>query len=152
MAPPPRPKPVPVPTPTTQPYWDGTARGELMIQRCVTTGRYFTYPRRLSPYVVGGEVEWVRASGKGTLHSYVVSHLPGPGYKDEVPYVIAVVELDEGPRVMSNIVGVDPTPNSLPLGLPVRAVFEPRGDLAIVQFTPEEGAVHADQTNGEARA
>ncbi|MGV9868803.1 Zn-ribbon domain-containing OB-fold protein [Rhodococcus koreensis] len=128
-------KPVPIPTPTTQPYWDGTARGELLIQRCVTTGRFFTYPRRFSPYVVNGDVEWVKASGRATLYSYVINHLPGPGYADEVPYVIGIVELEEGPRVLANILGVPPEPSALSIGMPLRAVFEPRGDLTVVQFT-----------------
>lgn len=133
-------KPVPTPTPTTQPFWDGTARGELWIQRCVTTGRCFTYPRRFSPYVVNGEVEWVRASGKGRLYSYVINHLPGPGYADEVPYVIAIIELEEGPRMLANLHDVEPRPEALELDMPVRATFEPRGDLAIVQFVPDRPA------------
>jgi uncharacterized protein len=136
--PPVRGKPVPTATPTTQPYWDGTSRHELMIQRCVTTGRTFTYPRRFSPYIVGGAVEWVRASGRGRLHSYVINHLPGPGYKDEVPYVIGIVELDEGPHVLSNIIGVEPTPEALAIDMPLVAVWEERGDVTIVQFRPEE--------------
>ncbi|WP_127817822.1 Zn-ribbon domain-containing OB-fold protein [Microbacterium sp. CPCC 204701] len=138
MVAPAKPKPVPVPTPTTVPYWEGTARGELWIQRCVTTGAYFTYPRRFSPYVVNGEVEWVRASGRGTLYSYVVNYLPGPGYADEVPYVIAIVELEEGPRVLANLHELDPDPAALSIGMPLRAVFEPRGGLSIVQFVPDE--------------
>lgn len=139
MAAPPRPKPIPLPTPTTQPYWDGTARGELRVQRCVTTGRLFAYPRRFSPFVVGGEVEWVPVSGRGTLYSYVINHLPGPGYADEVPYVIAIVELEEGPRMLANLLEVEPTPEAVTIGMPLRAVFEPRGDLTIVQFVPDAG-------------
>lgn len=128
---------MPVPTPTTQPYWDGTAVGELRIQRCVTTGKVFSYPRRFSPYVVGGAVEWVTASGRGRLYSYVINHLPGPGYAGETPYVIAIVELAEGPRVLANLLEVDPVPENLTLGMPLEAVFEPRGDVTIVQFRPE---------------
>ena len=130
-------KPVPVPTPTTQPYWDGTARQELLIQRCVTTGKTFTYPRRYSPFAVGGEVEWVKACGRGRLYSFVINHLPGPGYQDEVPYVIAIVELEEGPRVLANLVDVEPEPQALTIGMPLEAVFEPRGDQTIIQFRPE---------------
>lgn len=146
MASPQRPKPIPTPTPTTQPYWDGTARGELLIQRCVTTGRFFTYPRRFSPYVVNGEVEWVPASGKGSLYSYVINHLPGPGYAGEVPYVIATVELEEGPRVLANIINIDPSPEKLILDMPLQAVFEPRGDLSIVQFAPAESAEEEEKS------
>lgn len=127
-------KPVPTPTPTTQPFWDGTARHELMVQRCVTTGKVFTYPRRFSPYVVGGQVEWVQASGRGTLHSYVISHLPAAGY--EPPYVIALVELEEGPRVVANLVDVDPVPGALPLDMELEATYEQRDDLSVLQFRP----------------
>jgi len=129
------PKPVPVPTPTTQAYWDGTAAGELRVQRCVTTGKLFSYPRRFSPYVVGGSVEWVTVSGTGSLYSYVISHLPGPGYKDEVPYVIAIVELAEqdGLRVAANI--VDCEPDSVTSGMPVHARPE-RGAGGAPLFAP----------------
>jgi uncharacterized protein len=130
------PKPVPVPTPTTQAYWDGTAAGELRVQRCVTTGKLFSYPRRFSPYVVGGPVEWVTVSGTGSLYSYVISHLPGPGYKDEVPYVIAIVELTEGPRVMANLLEVDAVPEALTIGMPLEAIYQTRGSVTIAQFRP----------------
>lgn len=133
-------KPVPAPTPTTQPYWDGAKQNELLIQRCVTTGKSFTYPRRFSPFVVGGGVEWVKASGRGTLYSYVINYLPGPGYKEDVPYVIAVVSLEEGPRVLANIVGVEPLAENLPLDMPLVVDFEPRGELNVAQFRPEERA------------
>lgn len=129
-------KPVPTPTPTTQPFWDGTEQHRLRIQRCVTTGKVFTYPRRHSPYVVGGQVEWVEASGRGTLHSYVITHIPAPGYEDEIPYVIALVELEEGPRVVANLVDVKPTPERLPLDMPVEATYERRGELTVLQFRP----------------
>ncbi|MFK0156622.1 Zn-ribbon domain-containing OB-fold protein [Streptomyces sp. NPDC090499] len=140
MPAPPRTKPVPIATPVTQEYWEATARHELLIQRCVTTGKTFTYPRRYSPYVVGGEVEWVRASGRGRLYSYVINNLPGPGYQDETPYVIAIVELAEGPRVLANLVDIEPTPGALRIDMPLEAVFEPRGELTIVQFRPEVSA------------
>lgn len=133
-------KPVPSPTPSTRPYWDGTARHELWIQQCVTTGKVFTYPRRFSPFVVGGEVAWVQASGRGRLYSYVINHFAGPGYKDEVPYVIAIVELEEGPRVIANLRGVEPVPDRLTLGMALEAVYEERESLTIVQFRPEEAS------------
>lgn len=129
-------KPVPTPTPTTQPFWDGTAEHKLRIQRCVTTGRVFTYPRRFSPYVVGGAVEWIDASGLGTLYSYVINHVPAEGYRDEVPYVVALIELAEGPRVLTNLVEVEPRPERLPIGMAVEATYEPRQHLTVLQFRP----------------
>ena len=90
-------KPVPVPTPETQPFWDGCAAGELRIQRCADCGRPYFYPRPVCPACGSRNVEWFTASGRATLYSYVINHRPAPGFEDDAPYAIAVVELDEGP-------------------------------------------------------
>jgi uncharacterized protein len=79
-------------------------------------------------------VEVVRASGKGTLSSFVINHRAAPGFT--APYVIAVVELDEGPRLLTNLVEVQPDPDALPLDLPVEVVFETVGDAALPVFRP----------------
>lgn len=131
-----RPLPVPEPTPETQRYWDGAAAGELWIQRCVTTGKYFFYPGPYSPFVTGGPVEWVRASGRATLYSYNIVHRPAPGFEDRAPYALAVVELEEGPRMMTNIVGVENTPENLLLDMQLQVTFEERGGFALPVFEP----------------
>ena len=77
-------------------------------------------------------------SGRATLVSYVVNHRPIPA--SDTPVVIALVQLEEGPQLMSNIVGVEPEPENLPLRMPLRVTFEQRGDHAIPMFTPAEGA------------
>jgi uncharacterized OB-fold protein len=139
--PPARPAPskaVPRPTPDTRPFWDGAAAGELRIQRCDGCGRHFFYPRPACPHCGSGDVAWVTATGRATLHSYVINHRPAPGFEDEAPYVIAIVELEEGVRMMSNLVGVPADPEHLPLDLPLRVVFEPRGDVRLPLFTPAE--------------
>ncbi|MGQ4599064.1 OB-fold domain-containing protein [Nocardia sp. R6R-6] len=128
--------PLPEPTPETQRYWDGAAAGELWIQRCVTTGRYFFYPRVYSPFVTGGAVEWVRASGNATLYSYNILQRPAPGFEDRAPYALAVVELAEGPRMMTNIVGIENTPENLVLDMPLRVTFEQRDGMALPVFEP----------------
>lgn len=128
--------PLPEPTPETQRYWDGALAGELWIQRCVTTGRNFFYPRAYSPFVTGGPVEWVKASGKATLYSYNIVHRPAPGFQDRAPYALAVVQLEEGPRMMTNIVGVENTPENLVLDMPLQVTFERRGDMALPVFEP----------------
>lgn len=129
-------KPVPQPTPETQPYWDGAARGELMIQRCLTTGQFFLYPRTYSPFVTGGAVEWVRACGQGSLYSYNIVTRPAPGFEDRAPYALAVVELAEGPRLMTNIVGVDNTPENLVLDMALQVTFEERDGFCLPMFEP----------------
>jgi uncharacterized OB-fold protein len=135
---PPRGKAVPVPTPETQPYWDGCAAGELRIQRCVDCGRPYFSPRPICPSCGSGNVEWFTASGRATLYSYVINHRPAPGFEADVPYAIAVVQLAEGPRLMTSLVGVDPSPKALLLDMPLRVAFEQRGDVSLPVFTPAE--------------
>ncbi|TQS45171.1 Zn-ribbon domain-containing OB-fold protein [Cryptosporangium phraense] len=130
--------PLPEPTPDTQRYWDGAAAGELWIQRCLSTGRFFFYPRHSSPFVIGGAVEWIRASGRAHLYSYNIVHRPAPAFADRGPYALAVVELEEGPRMMTNIVGVANTPENLQLDMPLEVAFEARGELALPVFRPAE--------------
>jgi hypothetical protein len=132
LAPPTR--PVPVPTPETQHFWAGTARGQLLLQRCRGCATTYFPPQPFCPGCLGDDVEVVAASGRGSLHSYVINHRAAPGF--ESPYVIAVVELDEGPRLLSNLVDVAPEPEALPLDLPLEVVFEPVGDVALPQFRP----------------
>lgn len=129
-------RPLPEPTPETQRFWDGAAAHELWIQRCVKTGRYFFYPRRYSPFVTGGPVEWVQASGNAILYSYNILHRPAPGFADRGPYALAVVELAEGPRMMTNIVGIANTPENLVLDMPLRVAFEDVGSFVLPVFTP----------------
>lgn len=73
-------------------------------------------------------------SGRGVLHTYVVNHRPAPGF--EGPYAIAVVQLDEGPRMMSNVVGIENTPDNLELDMPLQVTFEARGDMMLPVFEP----------------
>jgi uncharacterized OB-fold protein len=133
---PPRGKAVPVPTPETQPYWDGAAAGELRIQRCADCGEAYFYPRPICPSCGSFNVEWFTASGDATLYSYVINHRPAPGFEDEAPYAIAVVQLAEGPRMMTSLVGVPATPEALVLDMPLRVTFEQRGDVSLPVFTP----------------
>lgn len=126
----------PSPTPETAPYWEGTALGELRLQRCRACATAFFYPRTSCPRCGTTDVVWERASGRGRLHTYVISHRAAPGYEDEVPYAIAVVELDEGPRMMSNIVGIDNTPESLVLDMALQVEFQARGEVSVPVFRP----------------
>ena len=133
-------KPVPVPTPETQPFWDGCAAGELRIQRCADCGRPYFYPRPVCPACGSRNVEWFTASGRATLYSYVINHRPAPGFEDDAPYAIAVVELDEGPRMMTSIAGLPATPEALQLDMPLQVRFEQRGDVSLPVFGPLEPA------------
>jgi uncharacterized OB-fold protein len=127
-------RPLPVSTPETAHFWEGTALGELRLQRCrACTTTYFP-PQPFCPACSSDDVEIVRASGLGSLHSYVINHRAAPGF--DAPYVIAVVELDEGPRLLTNLVDVDPEPDALPLDLPVEVVYESVGETTLPMFRP----------------
>lgn len=132
-------KPVPFPTPETAPYWEAANRGELLIQRCNACGRAFFYPRSACPNCSSADVDWIRASGRARLHTYVINHRPAAGFEDDAPYAIAVVELEEGPRMMTNIVGVPNTPEHLELDMPLEVRFDARGEQMVPVFTPATG-------------
>jgi uncharacterized OB-fold protein len=127
-------RPLPSPTPETAHFWEGTSRGELRLQRCRACTHTYFPPQPVCPACAGDDVEIVRASGRGSLHSYVVNHRAAPGF--EAPYVIAVVELDEGPRLLTNLVGVVSDPETLPLDLPVEVVFQRVGEVTLPWFRP----------------
>jgi uncharacterized protein len=131
-------KAVPEPTPDTQPFWDGCARGELMLQRCRECGIPYFYPRPVCPECGSTDVEWFQASGRATLYSYVINHRPAPGFENEGPYAIAVVQLAEGPRMMTNITGIPNTPEDLILDMELQVTFEQRGAVSLPLFTPAE--------------
>ncbi len=136
-----RPKPLPQPTPETQPFWEGCKAHELRLQYCNDCRAFFFYPRIFCPRCLSENVEWKTVSGKGTLHTYVINQLPAPGFEGDVPYVIAIVALDEGPHLMSNIVNVEPKPENLPAGLPVEVVFNDVNEtISLPQFQPAKGA------------
>jgi len=119
---PPRPRPVPVPDPETAPYWEGANEGRLLVQRCTRHGHHQLYPR---PHCVvcRGPVEWREASGRATVYSFTVirQNMARP-FRDLIPYVVALVDLEEGPRLMTNIVDCDPA--EVAVGAPVRVRFD----------------------------
>lgn len=126
-------KPLPRPTPETQPYWDKARAHELWLPRCLDTGRFFFPPRLYSPFT-GGGIEWARVSGRGKLASFLLNYRAAAGYEGEVPYVIALVELDEGPCLTANLIGVAANPAALTIGMPLDVVFEERGEITLPQF------------------
>ena len=133
------PRMLPEPTPETQHFWDGTRNGELLLQRCKETGEAYFPPRPFCPKTGSRNVEVFKASGRGTLHSYVINHRPRPDMGTE-PYAIAVVMLEEGPKMMTNIVNCPQTPEALVLDMPVEVVFEKMNDtITLPFFQPAKG-------------
>ena len=128
--------PLPTPTPETRHFWEGTRAGELRLQRCTACEKAYFHPRPFCPACGSRKVEVFRSSGRGFLYSYVIHQRPAPGFTP--PYSIAVVELEEGPRMMTNIVGVPQTPEALQLDMKVKAVFAKQNEeISLVHFTPE---------------
>ena len=129
----------PKPTPETQHFWDGTQAGELRLQRCDACANVYFPPRPFCPACASRKVSMFKASGKATLYSYVINHRPAaPGFTP--PYAIAVVELEEGPRMMSNIIDCPQTPEALELDMKLEVAFEKLDDkITLPLFRPAKG-------------
>ena len=128
------PLPVPVPTPITQPFWDATKEHKLLLQRCANS-HIFYYARTHCPECLSNEVSWVEASGRGKLYSYTVARRPqSPEFAGDVPYVIAAITLDEGPRITSLLVEADP--DNVQIDGPVEVAWDDLGELSMPYFRP----------------
>lgn len=131
-------KPIPVPNEDSKVFWEGCKAGKLVIQRCRSCATPRFYPRIVCGACGSMDSDWIEASGLGTVFSYTVVHrAPSPAFKEDVPYVLAIVELDEGVRMMSNVVGCDPA--MVTVGMPVSVVFERMSDdIAVPKFAPAQ--------------
>ncbi len=133
-------RPLPRPTAISAPFWRAAAQGKLLLQRCRRCSSFIYYPRPFCPTCLSDDLEWKEASGRGTVYTYtVVRRAATPAFADKVPYVLAIVELEEGPRMLTNIVGCPP--EEVSVGMPVRATFEKYSDeVGLVFFRPDEEA------------
>jgi uncharacterized protein len=136
-----RPLPQPI-TPESRPYWDGLKQGHLMLPHCTACGHTFFYPRTICPRCQTREITWVRASGKGRLHAFGIAHQSfNRAFRVAPPYVLAMVELEEGPRLMSNLVNVAPDPRVVKCDMPVEVVFTRlTDDVTLPLFQPARAA------------
>jgi len=115
-------KPMPVIDPGTQPYWDALKDNRLTLKHCKACNTPHFYPRELCPLCYSDDLDWIDAAGGGVIYSYTVAHrAAGPAFAEDVPYTIAIIELDEGPRLMSRIVNPDA---GLRIGVRVQVQFE----------------------------
>lgn len=127
------PLPLPYRVPEAAPYWDGAAQGVLRLQFCTACGTARFYPRHLCPSCGSSAVQWRDASGQGEVFSFTVVHRgPTAAFKSRQPYVVAMIDLAEGPRMMSNIIGDDAL--QVGIGDPVSVEFETRADMALPVF------------------
>ena len=127
-------KPQPKPSPESAPFWEAAKARRLLLPRCKACGKFWFPPSRRCVHCLSADVDWHEASGEGRIYSFVVYHrLYHPAFEKDLPYVVAVVALAEGPRLIANIVGA--SPDEVRCDMAVRVVFEERGEMMIPQFT-----------------
>jgi uncharacterized OB-fold protein len=130
---------IPVPTPETQHFWDGTAAGELRLQRCSLCAQVFFPPRPFCPACASRSVEVFAASGRATLYSYTINHVQ-PRDQPQAPQSMALVQLEEGPRMMSTITDIEQTPAALVLDMKLKVAFRQLSEsIWLPVFKPDTG-------------
>jgi uncharacterized OB-fold protein len=123
--------PVPVQNADSKVYWDSAAGDELVLKRCTECGKHHFPPRQLCPHCWSEKLDWTKSCGEGVVYSFTVMHrAPIPVFSARVPYVVALVDLAEGPRMMANVIGDDAL--EVAVGDRVRVCYEARGERAKV--------------------
>ena len=118
---------IPPNTELTQPFWDAAREGKLVVQTCNDCTHKLFPPGANCPKCGSGKLAWTELSGKGVVYTYTIAHRPPhPVLAEQCPLAIAVIELEEGPRMMSNVVGCDPS--DVAIDMPVQVAFEPIDD------------------------
>ena len=127
-------RPLPLPNPTTRAHFEALREHRFVLQRCPRDG-FFIYPRSRCPACLGADWSWQTASGRGLVHSFTVDRAGHvPALAKLAPYVVAIVELDEGPRCVARLVDCDP--ERVTVGLPVEVAYEDVEDGTIANFRP----------------
>ena len=126
--------------PEAKPFWAALKEHRLTAQRCSVCKRIFNFPPQAHcPGCLASDYEWVTLSGKGKVYSFVTYHRPWhPAYQDKIPYNVSLVDLDEGARLVSNV--VDCLPDDVRIGMAVEVVFEDLADYTLPKFRPVKSA------------
>ncbi len=129
-------KPVPIVNEWARPFWEAAREERLVLQQCEDCKKHIFYPRMVCPHCMSDNLIWVNVSGNGTVYSYtVVENNPPSAFVNDVPYVVAVVQLEEGVRMLSNI--VDCSPADVKCDMPVQVTFEKLDDeFTLPKFRP----------------
>ena len=132
-------KPIPVPQGESDYYWEKAKEEELWLRKCNECQEAYFYPRDISPCCFSKDTSWIQASGRAKLFTYGIVHrAPHAGFVDDVPFVTAIVQLEEGPKMATNIVMDDPTPEKLQIDMPLEVVFDSITDeITLPKFKPE---------------
>jgi uncharacterized OB-fold protein len=131
-----KPLPRPISPELTRPFWEAATRHELVMPRCTICDHLFFYPRSECPRCLSNHLEWMQVSGRGRLHTYTVVYQPAnAAFRDDTPYIYAVVQLDEGPRMVSNVVQCDL--DAVKVDMPLEAIFDDvTPECTLVKFKP----------------
>jgi len=121
-----KPRPAPHPSRTSKPFWDATKQGKLALQYDPVAKQYQFWPRACSIATGQLNLEWRSVSGRGKVYSYTVTHVPTQGFEDKAPYVVGLIELEEGVRMIANMINVKP--DQVKIGMPVKVAFEKLND------------------------
>lgn len=133
-------KPAPGRDPVTAPFWESVERGAMEIQFCDECGKGVFYPRGICPRCFSNRLTWKPVSGRGKIHAFTIAYRHWhPAFQADVPYVVALIELDEGVRMMSNVVGVPADPEHVSVEMPVEVVYEQGENGAMLpKFQPTD--------------
>lgn len=130
-------KPLPYIHKETKTYWDGARSHEFLLRKCRACGKFHFYPRDFCPSCFSFDVEWVKASGRGCVYSVTICHRPAHHFEKDVPYNLVIVELEEGPRMMTNI--VDCANEDIAIGMPVEVFFDDvTPEVTLPKFRPRK--------------
>ncbi len=129
-------KPLPHLDEENRPWWEALKRHELYLQKCRDCGALRYYPRAQCPECLSPRTEWVRASGRGKVYTFTVTwQNQAAGFRESIPYVMAYVQLDEGPKMLTNI--IDCGPEQVKIGMPVEVVYEDvTAEVTLAKFRP----------------
>jgi hypothetical protein len=130
-------RPLPVPDALTEPFCTAVKAHRFILPSCTDCGRTHFYPRSLCPHCGSAAIEWVEASGRGTVYSFtLVQRAPSAAFAAEVPYAVAVVALEEGPHLMTSIVGCEPS--AITIGMPVVVDYLDIAESSLPVFRPPQ--------------
>lgn len=134
-------KPLPLPDPDSRMYWEALKVGRLLLQCCSECGHHQVYHQAICRSCTSTQLEHREASGGGSVYSYSIVHrAPGPAFKGDTPYAVLLVELDEGPRMISSLVGAPPETTAF--GMRVRLVCDPvAGEITLPRFRPDDSGL-----------
>ena len=128
-----------VTTALTDNFWDQANFGQLLLQRCNSCGNYQHYPRSMCSQCWSESLEWMPSGGNGSVWTFTVVHIPGhPAWSDETPYTIALVELDEGPRVMTRIINCPPEEVSVGMAVQIHPTWDEQLNQTLLNFEPAQ--------------